>query len=397
MEKIMKTIADNHVFPNNYSRELLVIDKGKGVYVSDLSGKEYLDFGSGISVNSLGYGREDLADAAYQQMIKLVHTSNLYATEPVLKLGEKLVKSGPFSAVHFGNSGTEANEAAIKYARLYSLRTKGDGNHKILSFTNGFHGRTLGALSATPKQKYQEPFKPLVPGMEVCKYNDPAELEKTLNSSFAAVFVEIVQGEGGLDSISSDFADALNMLCKKNNVLLIVDEVQTGLTRTGSLYAYEQAGLKPDIVTLAKPIAGGIPLSATLIPDKVNSLVRLGEHGTTFGGNPVAAAVGLKVWDELSSPDFIKQVAEKGKYLTSLLNELSGALPSLGKVKGLGLLQGIELKHIPPGDAVKKLQESGLLILSSGINMLRIAPPLVISEEELKKGTDILKSVLSKM
>jgi acetylornithine/N-succinyldiaminopimelate aminotransferase len=393
----MKTIADNHAFPNNYSKELLVIDKGKGVYVSDLSGKEYLDFGSGISVNSLGYGRVDLAEAAYSQMKKLVHISNLYAAEPVLELGEKLVKSGPFCAVHFGNSGTEANEAAIKYARLYSLRTKGEGHHKILSFTNGFHGRTLGALSATPKPKYQDPFMPLVPGMEVCEYNNPAELKETLDSSYAAVFVEIVQGEGGLDVINSDFAGVLSGLCREHNVLLIVDEVQTGLTRTGSLYAYEQFGINPDIITLAKPLAGGIPLSATLIPEKVNKLVKPGEHGTTFGGNPVAAAVGLKVWEKLSCPDFIKTVKEKGIFLTSLLERISEEFSFLGKVKGLGLLQGVELKSGTPGDAVKKAQEAGLLLLSSGTNMLRIAPPLVITEDELEKGTGILKSVLKKM
>lgn len=393
----MKTIADHHAFPNNYSRELLIIDKGKGVYVSDLSGKEYLDFGAGISVNSLGYGREDLAETAYKQMKKLVHISNLYAAEPVLKLGEKLVKSGPFSAVHFGNSGTEANEAAIKYARLYSLRTKGEGHHKILSFTNGFHGRTLGALSATPKEKYQAPFKPLIPGMEVCEYNNPDALENALNSSFAAVFVEVVQGEGGLDVINAKFAKTLNTLCKKHNVLLIVDEVQTGLSRTGSFYAYEHADLSPDIITLAKPLAGGLPLSATLIPEKVNTLVKPGEHGTTFGGNPVAAAVGLQVWKQLSKPDFIKNVSELGNYLTVLLNKLSKEVPILGKVKGLGLLQGIEIKDIAPGDVVKKAKEAGLLILSSGTNMLRIAPPLIIKKEELEKGISILKSVLSKM
>ncbi len=391
----MKTIIDNHAFPNNYSKELLVIDKGSGVILKDLSGKEYIDFCTGIAVNSLGYGREDLAEAAYNQMKKLVHISNLFAAEPVLELAEKLTKSGPFKAVHFGNSGTEANEAAIKYSRLYSLRTKGEGNYKILSFTNGFHGRTLGALSVTPNEKYQKPFEPLVPGMEVCTYNDTEGLKKQLNSSFAGVFVEVVQGEGGLDVINQDFADALNSLCKEHNVLLIVDEIQTGLARTGNLYAYEQFGLNPDIITLAKPLAGGLPLSATLIPEKVNSLLKIGEHGTTFGGNPVAAAVGLKVWEKLSNPDFIKEVSQKGKKLSSMLNELSGNYSFLGKVKGLGMLQGIELIGTEPSEIVKKCQEAGLLILSSGTNMLRIAPPLVITEEELTKGMEILKSVFN--
>ena len=300
-------------FPKNYSSRMLVLVKGKGVHLEDRAGNRYIDFASGIAVNALGHGREDLARAAYDQMMRLAHVSNLYATEPAIELAERLVASGPFQAVHFGNSGTEANEAALKYARLYSLRTKGEGNHRILCFTNAFHGRTLGALACTPTAKYQDPFKPLMPGVEVAPYNDVAKLEAVLDRSFAAVIVEVVQGEGGLDAMSPEFVKALNRLCRKHDVVLIADEVQTGLGRTGTLYASSGAGLEPDIITLAKPLAGGLPLSATLIPARVNEQVHVGEHGTTFGGGPVTTAVALKVWDIVSNPDFLAGVGAQGR------------------------------------------------------------------------------------
>jgi acetylornithine/N-succinyldiaminopimelate aminotransferase len=382
-------------FPGQYSPELLVLVKGKGVWVEDRAGKSYLDFGAGIAVNALGYGRDDLADAAAGQMRKLIHVSNLYATEPAIELAGKLVKSGPFQAVHFGNSGTEANEAALKYARLYSYRTRGEGNFKLLSFSNCFHGRTLGALSLTFNPKYQDPYKPLIPGCVESAYNDSAALEKILDGSFAAVIVEVVQGEGGLTIMEPGFAGTLNRLCRKHDIILIVDEVQTGLARTGSLYAYQQVGLTPDIVTLAKPLAAGLPLSAALIPAKINELLHIGDHGTTFGGGPVVTALALKVWEILSDDEFIAGVREKGKKLSELLQGLKESHASLGAICGRGLLRGIEVPEdkLPP--VLETAQKEGLLILRSGRNVLRIAPPLIISQEELVQGVDILDSVFS--
>ena len=252
-------------YPKNYATELLVIEEGDGVYLKDSAGRTYLDFGSGIAVNALGYGREDIAEIVSRQMKKLVHMSNLYATRPALELAEKIVAGGNFAAVHFGNSGTEANEAALKYARLYAYRKKGPEHHKLLAFKGAFHGRTMGALSCTPTAAYRDPFEPLVPGCEFAPFNDSKALEETLDGSFAAVIVEVVQGEGGLAVMTEDFAKALNTLCAKHDVILIADEVQTGLGRTGSFYASEGVGLSPDIITLAKPLAGGLPLSATLL------------------------------------------------------------------------------------------------------------------------------------
>ncbi len=391
------SIVKNPPFPKNYSSEFIVFTGGDGVWLTDRAGKRYLDFGSGIAVNALGYGRKDLAKVAAEQMAKLIHVSNLYATEPALELSQKLVATGPFAAVHFGNSGTEANEAALKYARLYSLRTKGEGNHKILSLTNGFHGRTLGALSSTFTPKYQDPFKPLLPGFELCSFNDIDQLQSTLDRSFAAVIVEIVQGEGGLDKMTKEFASALNRLCGQHDVLIIVDEVQTGLARTGSLYAYQKVGLEPHIVTLSKPLAAGLPLSATLIPEKIDSLLHVGEHGTTFGGGPVTTAVALEVWKTLSNSEFIASVEAKGEFLAQNLEELKGKYAFLGQVKGDGLLRGIEVNEIDIAKVLTAAQEEGLLILRSGQNVLRLVPPLIISEGELLNGIGILDKVFDKL
>lgn len=382
-------------YPNNYASDFLVLDKGEGSYIYDIKGNRYLDFGSGISVNALGHGREDLAQAAYNQMKKIIHTSNLYATEPALELAKKLTAIGNFEAVHFGNSGTEANEAAFKYSRAYSQRTKGEGNYKILSFTNGFHGRTFGTMSATPKEKYKAPFYPLVPGFETIEYNSVKALEDTLDSSYAAVILEPLQGEGGLDSISEEFTSTLQKLCTKYNILIICDEVQTGFGRTGELFGYQTFGLTPDIVTLSKPLAGGLPLSATLIPKKVNDLIKIGEHGTTFGGGPVTTAVANIVMDIINTQDFLNNVKNLSKIFKEGLKSIIANCDSALGVKGEGLLLGLTLKDeskIP--EVMDKCRENGLLILRTGFDTLRFAPPLNISEDEIKLGLSILEKSL---
>ena len=390
--------------PRQYGTELLVLKEGKGVYLWDVQGNRYLDFGSGIAVNALGYGREDIARVAADQMRKIVHTSNLFTTEPTLTLASKLIASGPFQAVHFGNSGTEANETALKYARLYAKRKRGEGHHALLTFSHAFHGRTLGALSVTPTEAYREPFEPLLPGVEVCPYNDVEALKKTVDERFSGIIVEVVQGEGGLEVMSREFAQALNELRDAFDLVLIADEVQTGLGRTGYLYASEAVGLLPDIITLAKPLAGGLPLSATLIPEKINSLLKVGDHGTTFGGGPVTTAVASYLWDTVSNPDFHKEVREKGEFLEAELESLrkewsSGAL-LLSRVRGLGLLRGLEVE-VEKGDMgewMKKIlqaaRKEGVLVLRSGKNVIRIAPPLVISREEIREGIEKLRRAL---
>lgn len=395
-------IVHNPPLPRNYSADLLVLERGEGVYVEDAAGNRYLDFGAGIAVNTLGYGREDLAAIAAAQMRKLIHTSNLYATNPSLSFAGTLVASGPFAAVHFGNSGTEANEAAIKYARLYAARTKGRGHHKLLCFDGAFHGRTMGALSVTPNKHYQDPFRPLISGVATLPYNDAAALEKKLDGSFAAVMVEIVQGEGGLRVMTREFARALNALCRKHDVILIDDEVQTGIGRVGSLYAYAQVGLKPDIVTLAKPIAGGLPLSATLIPKRINDLLKPGDHGSTFGGGPVTTAVAAHIWKTISRDKFLADLREKADYLAGELTALRKRFSWLGELRGMGMLRGLPVEVPAPGQtaAVSTLlaaaRDEGVLILRSGANVLRVAPPLTITKKEIREGVSRLASAFEK-
>jgi acetylornithine/N-succinyldiaminopimelate aminotransferase len=386
-------IARNHSLPAQYAPELLVIRSGDGVRLQDAAGKRYLDFAGGIAVNALGYGREDLARAAYEQMLRLPHISNVFANEPALELAQRLRASGDWAAVFFGNSGSEANEAALKYARLYAQRTKGPDHHRILCFSGAFHGRTMGALACTPTPKYQDPFAPLVPGVTVAPYNDEAALERALDAGFAAVIVEVVQGEGGLSVMSPGFADTLNRLCRKHDALLIADEVQTGLCRTGDLFASRGVGLQPDLVTLAKPLAGGLPLSAVLLPEKVNRLLHYGEHGTTFGGGPVTTAVALKVWDIVSRPSFAAEVKEKGTHLRERLEGLRARHPAVSDVRGRGLLAGFGYR----GDGaafIARLQQKGLLVLRSGADAIRIAPPLVITKEEIAEGVNIIEEAL---
>lgn len=404
----MKQSTDHHIpFPNQYARELLVLSKGSGCYVEDIAGKKYLDFGAGIAVNALGYGREDLAEIAYTQMKKLIHVSNLFTTEPSLECGDKLLVTGNFDAVHFGNSGTEANEAAIKYARLYGSRTRGPDCHIIASFTGAFHGRTMGALSVTPNATYQGPFGPLLPGTIVLPYNDCDILKSMMNASVCAIIVEVIQGEGGLVSMTSDFADALNKVKREYDILLIADEIQTGLGRTGYPFASSWIGLEPDIITLAKPLAGGLPLSATLIPEKVNNLIKPGEHGSTFGGGPVVCALASYMLDKLLDPNLLAEVRERGQFLHGELRKLKSEFPFIGTLRGTGLLQGMEILDLPglPGndssqegaETLKKImanaRNEGLLLLRSGTNILRIAPPLIISEEELSAGIAILRQI----
>lgn len=417
-------LIKEHPLPNCFTPELLMISRGEGVWLEDAAGRRYLDFTGGIAVNALGYGREDLADIACRQMKKLIHISNLYITEPALELANKMLAQGvrkagagsktdgggagsEFRAVQFLNSGSEANETALKFARLYAHRKRGEGHHKLLSFTGSFHGRTMGALSVTPNAKYQTPFLPLIPGTEVGEYNNVAALEKILDDSFAGLIVEVIQGEGGLAGMSPEFAAALNRLCRKHDVVLIADEVQTGLSRTGSFYASSGIGLEPDMITLAKPLAAGLPLAAVLIPEKINTLLHVGEHGTTFGGGPVTTAVASKVWDILSDPQFIARIRDRGEYLAGKLKALTEKYSFLGGIRGRGLLVGVEVlqeklagKSDPAGvmpALLNAFREEGLLILRSGTNILRIAPPLVIEPEEIDTGIEIMTRVLDKV
>jgi acetylornithine/N-succinyldiaminopimelate aminotransferase len=389
--------ASDLPFPPQYGSELLVISRGRGVWLEDAAGKRYLDFAGGIAVNALGYGRADLARIAMKQMRRLSHISNLFTTEPALALARAMLAQGPFrfSSVFFGNSGTEANEAALKYARLHAHRTKGPGHEKLLCFSGAFHGRTFGSLSCTPSPKYQDPYLPLVPGVTVAPYNDPRALANALTDEFAGVIVEVVQGEGGLASMTPEFARALNETCARTGAILIVDEIQTGMARTGTFYGSEGVGLQPDIITLAKPLAGGLPLSAVLIPDKVNRLIQAGDHGTTFGGGPVTTAVAGKVWDIVRRPEFLQRVRDAGELLQQGLRRIKAAHPDkVGDLRGKGMLRGFEYTGGEVADLLGSLRARGMLALRSGANVVRIAPPLIINTKEIETGITLIEEAL---
>jgi len=391
----------NPPFPRNYADTFLQLEEGKGVRLTDKGGKSYLDFGSGIAVNALGYGNKLLADTAQQQMMKLIHVSNLYTTGPAVELAEKLCSLTGGEAVHFGNSGSEANETALKYSRAYALRKKGPGHHKYLSFKNSFHGRTMGALSVTFTEKYRKPYEPMVQDVVFCEFNNAEELENIIDDSFAAVICEPLQGEGGLNLMDRAFAEKMNELCRKHDVLIIADEIQSGLYRAGTLLASEAVGLKPDIICLSKPLAAGLPLSATIIPSKVNELIHLGDHGTTFGGGPVTTAVALKVIEQLESPAFQTQLKKTIVLFDKMLEQMVDDYVCVRQSKGLGMLRGLEI-ICPEGSEAETMsaiitsaREQGLLILRSGSNIIRLAPPLIISGEEMEEGLAILAGILN--
>lgn len=398
------TMTTDTPFPNNYSREMLEFDHGRGVWLVDRGGKRYLDFGAGIAVNALGYGNRELARVVARQMRKLVHVSNLYTTAPALELGQRLldlaapVGRNPFTAVHFGNSGAEANEGAIKYARLRSHARKGPGHHRILCFENAFHGRTMGALSATPKEAYRRKFEPLVPGFDFLPWNDPGALDAAVTADVAAVMVEPVQGEGGLGVLTPEMAGEINRICAERDVPVIADEVQTGLGRLGTLFGSTLSGLKPDILTLSKPLAGGLPLSATLIPASVNDHIEVGDHGTTFGGGPATAQAALYVLDRVTAPSFLEHVRERAAELEAGLQRLRERFDWVTGITGSGLLRGLTIELGSDQEALlpqilPAARDGGLLILRSGANVIRIAPPLIISPGELTRGLGILDGV----
>lgn len=392
-------------FTNSYERQLLQLSRGRGAKLWDANGNRYIDLGAGISVNALGYGGRRFSRIIARQARRLVHVSNLYTTAPAVELGSRLmgfamgVIPGGAAAVHFGNSGAEANEAAIKFARLYSKARYKQPRTTIVAFHNAFHGRTLGALSATPNEKYRHKFEPLVPGFTFLPFNDVKAIETQIGDDVAAIIVEPIQGEGGLEVLSHETAEVLRRVCDTKDILLIADEIQTGLYRTGQRLGSQSVGLHPDIVTLSKPLAGGLPLSATLIPGHVNELIEPGDHGTTFGGGPVTSAAGLFVIERLSGDRFHTNLQHRIQQLDEGLRGLAESSSLLGRLRGEGMLRGIEVSAGAEamGAILQTARQLGVLALRSGKNILRIAPPLVIRKRELARGLELLGTAISEV
>jgi predicted acetylornithine/succinylornithine family transaminase len=371
-----------------YDRSL-VLASGKGAYLTDESGQKYLDFAAGIGVSGLGHGDRAVVKAIRQQADKLLHTSNLYHTEPGRALAHRLVEMAFPSKVFLCNSGTETVESAIKFARRI-----GEGRRDLVAFEGSFHGRTLGALSLTWTAKYREPFEPLVPGVTFSPFNDLEAARNVITDKTAAVVVEPVQGEGGVRVATPEFLAGLKELCRERGALLVFDEVQCGLGRTGRLFAHEHAGVRPDILTLAKPLGGGLPLGAVLLREDLAGKIHVGDHGSTFGGNPVACAAALVVLDRLGSPGFLEGVARRGERLLAGLRRLSRLhRGTIREVRGLGLMAGLEVAG-KAADLVAALQGKGILATRAGEHVLRLLPPLVVRPKEINHLVQTLDECL---
>lgn len=386
----MDTISkfDSNVI-GSYGRYPLVMEAGSERICKDENGKEYIDFGSGIGTNSLGFCDEDWAEAVCRQVRTLQHSSNYYYTAVQAEFAETLCKTTGYKKVFFGNSGAEANECAIKSARKYSFDKYGKGRHTIITLVNSFHGRTMATLSATGQDVFHNYFFPFLEGFVHAEANNIADLEAKLDDTVCAVMLEYVQGEGGVVALDKEYVDAVYEMCGQRDILVIADEVQTGAGRTGKVLAGEHYGRKADITTLAKGIAGGIPMGACLFGEKVENVLTPGTHGSTFGGNPIACAGGNAVFAKLNSEGFLEGVNEKAEYIRKRLAEC----PEVESVSGLGLMIGITLKTKNAPDVVKKALEKGLLILTAKTKV-RLLPPLNIDCKELERGMDILIDIL---
>ncbi len=392
-KKIMET-ADASLI-HTYNRFPVVLDRGEGVYLYDNDGKKYLDFAAGIAVFALGYCHKAYNDAIKAQIDKLIHTSNLFYNEPAAAAAEKIVKMAGMSRVFFTNSGTEAIEGAIKLAKKWAFLRDNHAGHEIIAMEHSFHGRSMGALSVTGNRHYQEAFGPLIPGIRFARYNDLESVKAVMTDKTCAVIMETVQGEGGIYPAQQEFLAGVRKLCDDNDMLLILDEIQCGMGRTGSLFAFEQYNIKPDILTVAKALGCGVPVGAFLANDKTKDALVPGDHGTTYGGNPLACAAVNAVLDIFEKEHVLDNVREVSVYLEKVLDELVLEFDCVKERRGMGLMQGLELvSQVPVGTVVNRCIEQGLIVISAGGNVLRMVPPLVISKKNVDEMAAKLREAL---
>ena len=381
---------------HTYNRYQVALERGEGVYLYDAEGREYLDFGSGIGVFALGYGNKEYNDALKAQVDRLVHTSNYFYNEPAANAAEKLVKATGLAKVFFTNSVAEAVEGALKLARKYSYIKAGEGAPErsgIIAMEHSFHGRTIGSLSVTGNPHYRESFEPLLPEVSFARYNDLGSVKALVNDSTSAIIMETVQGEGGLRPADEDFIKGVRALCDERDILLILDEIQCGMGRSGQMFAYQCYGVKPDIVTSAKALGCGVPIGAFAASDKVADVLAAGDHGTTYGGNPLACAAASKVFDIFEQNKILENVRSVGAYLYKRLDEIANENPHIAEHRGIGLMQGLEF-DAPVGEIIAKLLESGVVTFSAGSSVVRFLPPLVISTENVDEMIEKLKKCI---
>lgn len=381
---------------NVFNRLPIAMVRGEGAYVWDADGNRYLDMVAGIAVNALGHAHPRVAQALSEQAGRLIHASNLYWLEPQVELAGLLVENSDFDKVFFGNSGAEANEGAVKLARKYAVMRGYAGRKEVVTMKNSFHGRTLLTLTATGQDKMHQGFEPLAPGFKYARYNDLDEVLAAVSDKTCAIMLEPVQGEGGVYAADTRFLQSLRQICDERDMLLIFDEVQTGLGRTGKLFAYQHSGVKPDIITLAKALGGGAPIGAFMATDKVAAAFKPGDHGSTFGGNPLVCAAGCAVLREMLEQDLPAQAYATGEYIKERLNAMIAEYPFLLEVRGSGLLLGLQLA-IPGADIVARCLAKGLLINCTAGTVLRLIPPLNLSRAEADEFLSILASVFKEV
>ena len=388
--------AKQHLL-HTYNRYPIVLERGEGVYLYDVEGNKYLDFAAGIAVQSLGYGNRELNEAVKKQVDTLTHTSNLFYNEPIARAAERAVKAAGMERVFFTNSGTEAIEGAIKAAKKYAYTRDGHSGHEIIAMEQSFHGRSLGALSVTGNVRYQEPFGPLLPGVRFARFNDLDSVKEQINEKTCAILLETVQGEGGIYPAKTEFLEGIRRLCDAQDILLILDEIQCGMGRTGAMFAWQHYGVKPDIMACAKAIGCGVPVGAFFLTEQVaQKSLAPGDHGTTYGGNPLVGAAVDKVFEIFEREDIPGHAQRMGEYLEQKLEELVREFACIKVRRGMGLMQGLVLE-VPVGQVVKLCQEEGLIVITAGGNVLRMVPPLVIEKEHIDEMAEKLRKALQQM
>lgn len=369
---------------HTYNRYPVVFDHGEGVRLYDVDGKEYLDFGAGIAVQSLGYNNKAYTQALKDQIDKLTHISNLYYSVPMMEAAQKVVKASGMAKVFFTNSGTEAIEGALKAAKKYAYERDGKADHEIIAMNHSFHGRSLGALSVTGNEHYQIPFRPLLPGVRFADYNDLNSVKAQITDRTCAVILETVQGEGGIYPATEAFLKGVKALCEEHDLLLILDEIQCGMGRTGYMFAWQEYGVMPDIMTCAKAIGCGVPVGAFVLGKKAaEGSLKPGDHGTTYGGNPFVCAAVSKVFDLYEEEHILENVRTVGAYLTEKLDALVEKYDFLKERRGKGMIQGLEVAGRPAGEIAERALQNGLIVMTAGGNVLRFVPPLVITAKDV--------------
>ncbi len=396
MAKDMKTYIDEaeSALLHTYNRYQVVLERGDGVYLYDMNGKRYLDFAAGIAVFALGYGNKEYNDALKEQIDKIIHTSNYYYNIPAVEAAKKLKEVSGMDRVFFTNSGAEAMEGAVKAARKYAYNKDGRTDHEIIAMNHSFHGRTMGALAVTGNPHYREAFEPLIGNIRFADLNDLESVKAQVTDKTCAIIFETVQGEGGIYPATKEFMEGVRAICDERDILMILDEVQCGMGRTGYMYAWQKYGVKPDIMTTAKALGCGVPVGAFLLNEKTgSSSLAAGDHGTTYGGNPLACAAVCKVFELFEKEHILEHVKEVSAYLEEKLNALAGECEGIKCRRGAGLMQGLEFNK-PVGGIITKAMDEGLILINAGSNIIRFVPPLVIKKQDVDDMIAILQKCL---